>query len=207
MAGVVSRWFPTQERARAQGYIWGASRAGGALAPLLVVPIQAAFGWRVSFWILGAAGIGWCIVWWWWFRDNPSEKTGISAAELTEIGATAGSNTRCALELVVAQQATPDDRHDVRLLCMGLVVLFLVAAYMAGARPRLSLRSNGHLFGFAVHRRSRGQRSWWLRQRRSSAAVRRWTRPQAGGNRVPLLGALLLIATALTNGKLLPSYC
>jgi MFS family permease len=90
MAGVVARWFPAHERARAQGFIWGASRAGGALAPLLVVPIQAALGWRASFWILGATGIGWCIVWWWFFRDHPSQKPGISSTELTEIGATAG---------------------------------------------------------------------------------------------------------------------
>src|SRR4051794_26510424 len=40
MAGCVARWFPPIERARTQGFIWGASRAGGALAPLLVVPIQ-----------------------------------------------------------------------------------------------------------------------------------------------------------------------
>src|SRR3954451_6124477 len=45
MAGVVAHWFPAQERARTQGFIWGASRAGGALAPLVVIPIQAAFGW------------------------------------------------------------------------------------------------------------------------------------------------------------------
>ena len=31
MSGVISRWFPVHERARAQGAVWGASRAGGAL--------------------------------------------------------------------------------------------------------------------------------------------------------------------------------
>jgi MFS family permease len=87
MAGVVSRWFPAHERARAQGYIWGASRAGGALAPLLVVPIQAAIGWRMSFWIFGAIGVVWCAVWWWWFRDNPATVSGIRKAELAETDA------------------------------------------------------------------------------------------------------------------------
>lgn len=70
MAGVVSRWFAVRERAIAQGFIWGASRAGGALAPLMVVPIQSAFGWRVSFFLFGAVGIVWCAVWWWWYRDD-----------------------------------------------------------------------------------------------------------------------------------------
>jgi MFS family permease len=69
MAGVVSQWFRVSERAAAQGFIWGASRAGGALSPLLVVPIQAVLGWRASFFIFGAAGILWCAIWWWWYRD------------------------------------------------------------------------------------------------------------------------------------------
>lgn len=69
MAGVIGRWFDRKERAAAQGYIWGASRAGGALSPLLVVPIQAALGWRASFWIFGAAGVLWCAIWWFAYRD------------------------------------------------------------------------------------------------------------------------------------------
>jgi MFS family permease len=79
MAGVVSRWFRVNERAMAQGFIWGASRAGGALSPLLVVPIQSALGWRASFFIFGAVGIIWCGIWWWWYRDNPEgEKHAVS---------------------------------------------------------------------------------------------------------------------------------
>lgn len=81
MAGVVSRWFQVSERAMAQGFIWGASRAGGALSPLLVVPIQSALGWRASFFIFGAVGILWCAIWWWWYRDRSAEETLPSAAE------------------------------------------------------------------------------------------------------------------------------
>jgi ACS family glucarate transporter-like MFS transporter len=54
-AGVIARWFPAGERARSQGIVWAASRLGGALAPLLIVPIEACFGWRSVFWVLGAA--------------------------------------------------------------------------------------------------------------------------------------------------------
>ena len=46
IAGALGRWFPPSERARTQGFIWGASRLGGALAPLIVVPLQQAIGWR-----------------------------------------------------------------------------------------------------------------------------------------------------------------
>jgi MFS family permease len=91
IAGVIARWFPPEERARSQGFIWGASRAGGALAPLIVLPIQDALGWRASFRIFGAIGLVWAIVWYWWYRDEPAELPGITDEELREIGArTAG---------------------------------------------------------------------------------------------------------------------
>src|SRR5512143_2101281 len=38
----LSRWFPKVERARAVGIVWMAARVGGALSPVLVVPIQQA---------------------------------------------------------------------------------------------------------------------------------------------------------------------
>ena len=90
IAGGIARWFPPGERARAQGFIWGASRAGGALAPLLVLPIQEAFGWRASFWIFGAVGLVWAVVWYWWYRDDPAAQPGITDAELREIGTRTG---------------------------------------------------------------------------------------------------------------------
>lgn len=83
----VSRWFPTQERARAVGITWAASRLGGALAPFLVVPIQQLYGWRASFYIFGLVGVAWTAWWWFYARDNPREKKGVSQEELELIGA------------------------------------------------------------------------------------------------------------------------
>jgi ACS family glucarate transporter-like MFS transporter len=85
-AGVISRWFPKREHARAQGFVWAASRLGGALAPLLLVPLMRHVGWRAIFWLLGAVGLVWAAVWGWWFRTNPAEQPGITAEELAEIG-------------------------------------------------------------------------------------------------------------------------
>jgi len=62
-----------------------ASRIGGAISPLLVIPIQAAYGWRMSFYIFGVAGIAWCAVWFWWYRDRPDLKEGVTAAEIAEV--------------------------------------------------------------------------------------------------------------------------
>lgn len=85
-AGVISRWFPKREHAAAQGFVWGASRLGGALAPLLLVPFETHFGWRAVFWLLGIVGLLWSAVWWSWFRDEPEQMTGITTLELEEIG-------------------------------------------------------------------------------------------------------------------------
>ena len=82
----VSRWFPTTERARAIGTVWMASRIGGAMSPFLVVPIMALWGWRSAFYIFGAMGVVWCVIWYWWYRDLPSEKAGVTAEEIAEIG-------------------------------------------------------------------------------------------------------------------------
>jgi MFS transporter, ACS family, glucarate transporter len=85
-AGVIARWFPRREHARAQGFVWGASRLGGALAPLLLVPMQRVVGWRGIFVALGVVGILWAVAWGLWFRDDPASMPGIGAAELAEIG-------------------------------------------------------------------------------------------------------------------------
>jgi len=70
MAVVTARWFPVKERAQAQGFIWGASRLGGALAPLLVVPLQAWIGWRQTFVVFGAIGALWVIAWRVWYPTS-----------------------------------------------------------------------------------------------------------------------------------------
>ena len=84
-AGVIARWFPRREHARAQGYVWGASRLGGALAPLLLVPLQRVIGWRGVFVALGVLGLAWAVAWAIWFRDDPASMPGISSPELAEL--------------------------------------------------------------------------------------------------------------------------
>jgi MFS family permease len=87
----IRRWIPERNRARAWGILWMTSQVGGAVAPLLVVPIQIHYGWRASFYVFGIIGIVWSAVWYAWFRDRPCEMRGVSAAELQEIGESASS--------------------------------------------------------------------------------------------------------------------
>lgn len=88
-SGSISRWFPAAERGRAHGAVWTASRLGGALTPLIVVPIMAAYGWRMTFYLFGGLGLVWAVVWYWWYRDHPSEKPGVTREEMALIGASA----------------------------------------------------------------------------------------------------------------------
>jgi ACS family glucarate transporter-like MFS transporter len=81
---VVSRWFPPSQRASMSGVLLMASQIGGAIAPLLIVPIQIRYGWRTSFYVFGVVGVIWAAAWYAWFRDSPAEKVGVSQAELEE---------------------------------------------------------------------------------------------------------------------------
>jgi MFS transporter, ACS family, glucarate transporter len=86
-AVVISRWFPPTQRAGISGITLMASQIGGAVAPLLVVPIQMRYGWRASFYVFGVLGFVWAIVWYVWFRDSPVEMRGVSQVEIKETAA------------------------------------------------------------------------------------------------------------------------
>jgi MFS family permease len=83
---VIARWIPGIKRGRACGTLMLSSQLGGAIAPLLVVPIQVHYGWRASFFCFGFLGLIWAAVWYAWFRDFPAEKPEVSQAERDEIG-------------------------------------------------------------------------------------------------------------------------
>ena len=85
MTGVIGRWYKPDETAKAQGFIWAASRMGGALTPFVVIPVIAILGWRMAFYILGAIGLFWSIGWYFFYRDQPSKIKGITVEELNSL--------------------------------------------------------------------------------------------------------------------------
>jgi MFS family permease len=92
---VVARCFPLPERGRAFGITLMAAQLGGAVAPLLVVPIQMRYGWRASFYTFGILGVLWSGIWYSWFRDSPPEEPGVGRRELDETrGLTATGHQR-----------------------------------------------------------------------------------------------------------------
>jgi ACS family glucarate transporter-like MFS transporter len=75
-AVAISNWFSPATRGRAFGLFIMCTQIGGALSPLIVIPIQQAFGWRASFYAFGSLGVLWSIVWFRQFRDHPAGSRG-----------------------------------------------------------------------------------------------------------------------------------
>ncbi|HEX7446019.1 MAG TPA: MFS transporter [Pirellulales bacterium] len=86
-ARVVTRWFPIEARARAQGLVIGAAQLGGMLAPPVAEYLISLVGWRWSFVIFGALGIVWSALFYAWFRDDPARHPAVNEAECALIGA------------------------------------------------------------------------------------------------------------------------
>jgi sugar phosphate permease len=85
---VISKWFPAQESSRAISIAWTGMWAGMAAAPLIIMTIADAYGWRSTFFVNGGIGLLWLLVCVFWFKNNPSEMKGISADERSLIEST-----------------------------------------------------------------------------------------------------------------------
>src|SRR3954468_4689886 len=54
-----SRWTPTRERGRAQGFFFAAAHLSGGLTPILVAALLSVWSWRAIFAACGAVGFIW----------------------------------------------------------------------------------------------------------------------------------------------------
>lgn len=79
---IASKWVPIAERARSQA--WNLS--GMALSLALATPICAwlikAYGWPAVFYLSGAIGFVWTLVWLIYAKDNPADHPGVNKQEL-----------------------------------------------------------------------------------------------------------------------------
>jgi len=57
------------------------SSTGAAVAPLIVIPIASAYGWRAPFFVNGMIGVIWVLVCFLWFRNEPAEMKNMSTKE------------------------------------------------------------------------------------------------------------------------------
>ncbi len=69
-----SPWFSRADRTRVQSLMWVAARWSGAFTPLAVVAVLDLTSWRRSFFLFGAIGFVWAILFFQWFRDRPPDQ-------------------------------------------------------------------------------------------------------------------------------------
>lgn len=77
----VKRWFPVNERGKANGLIFAGVGIGAGLTPPLVTAIILRHGWRAAFWFSAAIDATASLVWYVIARDTPAEHPLASEAE------------------------------------------------------------------------------------------------------------------------------
>jgi sugar phosphate permease len=82
---VVSRWFPASETGRTLTWVGIGQQIGSAIAPLIIIPLAVAYGWRMPFYVNAAIGVVWVLICYLWFKDFPSQMKGISEKEIKKI--------------------------------------------------------------------------------------------------------------------------
>ncbi|SNR73770.1 MFS transporter, ACS family, hexuronate transporter [Lutibacter agarilyticus] len=58
-----AEWFPIKERAIAQGLFNAGASIGSVIAPPFIATLFVAYGWRITFMVIGSFGILWIIPW------------------------------------------------------------------------------------------------------------------------------------------------
>jgi MFS transporter, ACS family, glucarate transporter len=101
----VAQWIPTQERGRANGWIFAGVGMGAGLSPPLITYLMVHYGWRSSFWVCAVLGVIAGSVWYVIARDKPDVHPLVSAAELARIhsglvGSTSASSGNVGRQLV-----------------------------------------------------------------------------------------------------------
>ena len=76
-----AEWFPQKERALAQGVFGAAASMGSIIAPAIIPMLFLAFGWRITFVIVGSLGILWVIPWLIINKKGPKEHPWITDSE------------------------------------------------------------------------------------------------------------------------------
>jgi ACS family D-galactonate transporter-like MFS transporter len=86
---IVATWFPQTERAFATGTYTVGEYIGLAFFSPLLFALMGSFGWRSLFYVVGAAGVLFGLVWWRFYRE-PRDHPAANDAELEYIEAGGG---------------------------------------------------------------------------------------------------------------------
>ncbi len=60
---IVANMLPPEDRGLASGIFNSGAAIGSLVAPLIITPLAIRFGWRVAFFVIGALGVFWIVLW------------------------------------------------------------------------------------------------------------------------------------------------
>jgi ACS family hexuronate transporter-like MFS transporter len=60
---IVANMLPPEDRGLASGIFNSGAAIGSLVAPLIITPLAIQFGWRVAFFVIGAIGTFWIVLW------------------------------------------------------------------------------------------------------------------------------------------------
>jgi len=197
---ILSTWFPQTERARANSvYAVGQYVGLGFMIPVLTY-IVAAFGWRSLFFIFGALGLVYAVIWHAAYRE-PHESKRANEAELDYIaagGGLAGQGNRFALSWA-AVKALLSTRQivgaSIGQFCGNSTLVFFLTwfpSYLATERGMDWLQS-----GFAASLPYIGASVGVLFGGVVSDGIIRRTGSATLGRKIPIVAGLLLTSTMI----------
>jgi ACS family hexuronate transporter-like MFS transporter len=126
----VAEWFPVRERALATGLFNAGTNVGAVLCPFAVPRMYAAWGWPITFYVTGALGLLWLVVWWRLY-ENPEEQPRLSAAERAYI--VEGRKPHAAAEAIAPAEGPAPAKVPWRtLLMLRPVWAYLAMSILAG---------------------------------------------------------------------------
>ncbi len=76
-----AEWFPAKERAIAQGIFGAGASLGSVVSAPIIVLLYVAFGWKMTFVLIGMLGVIWLVPWLYFNRNTPDKHPFITPEE------------------------------------------------------------------------------------------------------------------------------
>jgi len=83
----IAAWFPSDEHAKANGWVHSGAQAGSGMAPPLMAFFIYDFGWQAAFYVSAAIGLVIAVFWYAVARDLPAQHPSVRPDELKHIRA------------------------------------------------------------------------------------------------------------------------